>query len=72
FTLTAMTIPLLRRMIEDFELTPESDSSCVLDWTVHFESRTAMKPLLPITRPRFAKLFEKSARNLERHVASLI
>ncbi len=70
FTVTGMTIPLLRRMVEDFRLHRVSADACDLEWTVHYEPRTIAKLLLPIGRPRFVALFERSARNLERLVAA--
>ncbi|MEO8796730.1 MAG: SRPBCC family protein [Polyangiaceae bacterium] len=69
FTVTGMTIPLLRRMVEDFRLRRVSAATCELEWTVHYEPRTIAKLILPIARPRFVALFERSAQNLEKLVA---
>lgn len=69
FTVTGMTVPLLRRMVEDYRLRPVSAATCELEWTVHYEPRSLAKLVLPIARPRFVALFERSAHSLEELVA---
>jgi len=60
FAIERATVPILRRMVEDMTL-EESPTGTRVRWTVAFEPRLFARPLTPILRPRFQKMFAKSA-----------
>jgi Polyketide cyclase / dehydrase and lipid transport len=69
FTITASTVPLMRRAVEDFRLSPLGPGRTRLSWTVHYELRGWASPFDAIARAVFGRLFRRSAENLTRYAA---
>jgi uncharacterized protein YndB with AHSA1/START domain len=59
FAITAITIPLVRRMVEDLRFERMGDRTR-LRWTAHYEPRLAMRAVHPIARALFGKMFAAS------------
>jgi hypothetical protein len=58
FAIDACSLPLLNRMVEDFRIEPFHNGLTRILYTVHYEPRTAMRPLDPLLRPMFGKMFK--------------
>jgi uncharacterized protein YndB with AHSA1/START domain len=56
FTITAITLPLVRRMVEDLQFEPLGDRTR-FRWVVHYEPTLVMRAVHPIARAIFGKLF---------------
>lgn len=59
------TLPLVRRFAEDYRFTPTATGGCVITWRILYSPRPIFRPLHPILRPLFAKMFTEAARALE-------
>ncbi|MCC7534757.1 MAG: SRPBCC family protein [Deltaproteobacteria bacterium] len=66
FHMTALTLPLARRLMEDIRLEPTGDGATRVIWTVHYDPRTWVRPIHPLVRFVFGRLFRKSLGNLGR------
>jgi hypothetical protein len=71
FTFTGMTLPVVKRMVEDLRLSPIGPNKTRLVWTAHYEPRAFMRPFHGIARGVFGKLFSKSAEGLARYSSEL-
>jgi len=63
FAIEKASLPILRHMVEDFRLEPSAGGTRVL-WTIAYAPRLFARPLTPILRPRFARMFAAAAGNL--------
>jgi ribosome-associated toxin RatA of RatAB toxin-antitoxin module len=68
FTLEAATVPVLKRMVEDYQLEALSDSLCRLTWNVYYTPRLALRPLHPLARPLVGRMFAHALDGLDRYV----
>ena len=66
FTMEAISVPLVRRMIEDMVLEPLGDARCRFRYHVYYEPRTVMRLVHPIARAMFTKTFREATRNVAR------
>jgi hypothetical protein len=67
FTITATSLPIFTRAVEDLQLSPVGADSPRVRWTVHYELPRAMRPFDFLARAIFGRLFARSAENLSRH-----
>ncbi|TNF34434.1 MAG: SRPBCC family protein [Deltaproteobacteria bacterium] len=67
FTVTAISRPLLSRMVEDYRLSPVGDGETRVQWTVAYRPRLLLRPVTPLLRPLFGHLFERSTQALRAH-----
>jgi uncharacterized protein YndB with AHSA1/START domain len=63
FTITAITLPLVRRMVEDMRFEPEGDRTR-LRWTAHYAPTLLMRAVHPVARLVFGRMFAASTRGL--------
>jgi len=66
FLIYEMTIPLLNYMLEDYifeALAPQKTRIC---WTVYYQPKWFIRPILPLARKIFGKMFQQSFENLKK------
>lgn len=66
FNVYAITLPLVRRMIEDLQLEPLDAGRTRLRWRVHYTPTLLMRILHPIGRAIFGRMFRVSLASLRR------
>jgi uncharacterized protein YndB with AHSA1/START domain len=66
FVIEAISIPIIRWMTEDMQLEPRGEGACTFRYVVRYEPVRWVRPLTPLIRPVFAKMFRKAAQNLAR------
>ncbi len=64
FTVVRASVPILKRMVEDFRFEPQPGGGTRIRWTIAYQPRTLAMPLEPLLAPRFARMFEASCRRL--------
>lgn len=64
FVIESLTLPLVRRMIEDMQLERLGPNKTRLRYTVHFEPSIAMRAVLPVARVFFGKMFRDAVRRI--------
>ena len=69
FTITRISRPLLSRMVEDYRFEPAPGGQTRVVWTIAYRPRLALRPLEPVLRPIFARLFERATKGLRAHFA---
>lgn len=69
FTVEAITLPLVKGLIEDYQLEPFDEAKSRLVWTVYYRPRTLLRPIQGLIRPIFERMFTKAARSLARYLA---
>lgn len=65
FTIVRASVPILKRMVEDFRFDAVAVGTRVR-WTIAYQPKLIASALEPLLAPRFAKMFEKSATRLSR------
>lgn len=65
FTIVRASVPILKRMVEDFRFDAVAVGTRVR-WTIAYQPRLMASALEPLLAPRFAKMFEKSATRLSK------
>ena len=71
FSIYGATLPMVKRMVEDLQLSSIGPNKTRLQWTAHYEPRTFIRPLHPIARGVFGKMFTKSAAGLTRYASEV-
>jgi hypothetical protein len=71
FWVSACSLPLLSRFLEDYQFRPTPDGGTHLCWRVVYQPLAILRPLHPVIRPFFAKDFEKAMANLVSHCQRL-
>lgn len=56
FTITASTVPAVRRMLEEFHMEPVGDRTR-FRWTAHYTPSRLMRVVHPVMRIQFSKMF---------------
>ncbi|PIE19221.1 MAG: hypothetical protein CSA66_02740 [Proteobacteria bacterium] len=69
FTITGANRPLLAKMVEDFRLTARDDGTTRVQWTVAYRPLLWARPIAPLVRPIFGRLFERATERLIAHHA---
>lgn len=69
FTIYASTLPITRQMVEDMQLEPAGDRATRLRWRVHYTPSKIARPIHPIARFAFGRMFQRSVDNLSRYLA---
>lgn len=70
FRIDAVTLPLLRAMVEDWQLTALPDGRTRLDWRVHYELKPWARLIHPILRLIFGRQFKRTVAGLQRYLSS--
>lgn len=66
FVIEAITLPLVRWMTEDMRLEPRGEGACTFHYTVRYEPVTWLRPVHPVVRLVFGRMFRKAAENVAR------
>jgi hypothetical protein len=67
FTMTATTLPVFSRAVEDLQLTALGPNETRVRWTVHYDVPRWARLFHPVMRAVFKRLFARSAANLARY-----
>jgi uncharacterized protein YndB with AHSA1/START domain len=70
FSIDAITIPLVKRMMEDFQLEAVGEKGTRVVWTVHYEPTLVMRPVHPVAKMVFGKMFRTSLDGLVKYAAA--
>ncbi|AUX47996.1 polyketide cyclase [Sorangium cellulosum] len=68
FAIDAMTLPLMRRMVEDIQLEPAGERATLLRWSVHYEPRLLVRAVHPIARRLIYEGYRASTERLARYI----
>jgi len=66
---TETTLPLMRRFAEDYRFTPTPSGGTEVTWRILYTPRAVFRPLHPLLRPVFAKMFQEAATAMEAALA---
>ena len=69
FYMEEFSLPLVSHMMEDYRLEP-LEVGCRFTWDVYYRPKTIVRPLHPILRPIFAKMFRDGTSALQEYVAA--
>lgn len=70
FTIVRASVPLVARMVEDYRFEAASGGGTRVQWTIAYQPTFIAKPLEPILKKRFSKMFETGCTRLADHLAS--
>ncbi|MEZ4314907.1 MAG: SRPBCC family protein [Polyangiaceae bacterium] len=70
FSIDAITLPLVRRMMEDLQFEAVGEKGTRLVWTVHYDLTLGMRPLHPAAKMIFGKMFRTSLAGLVKYAAA--
>jgi hypothetical protein len=70
FTMTATTLPVFSRAVEDLQFTALSADRTRVRWAVHYDVPVWASLAHPVTRAVFNRIFGRSSRRLERVAAA--
>lgn len=68
FTMTAATLPLAERLVEDYRLEAVEGGRCRLNWDVYYDPKWYLKSLNPLLSFNFSRMFEQAIRSLAAYV----
>lgn len=68
FSIDAITLPIVRAMVEDMHFAPSGDDGTEITWRVHYTPAPAMRIVHPIARAVFGRMFRLSLEGLARYV----
>ena len=66
FSIDAMTLPLMRAMVEDIQIEPVGDGKARLIWTVHYTPRLVTQLMHPFARMSLELGYQRSVDQLAR------
>lgn len=66
FSIDAITLPLVKQMMEDLRFEPAGDGTRLV-WHVHYEPTLPMRAVHPAARAIFGRMFRLSAEGLKRY-----
>jgi len=66
FTMEAMSLPLVKKMMEDFRVHPVGRSRTRIDYTIHYTPTPLVRAVHPIVRAVFGKMFRDVVKNITR------
>jgi uncharacterized protein YndB with AHSA1/START domain len=64
FAVDAMSLPLVRAMVEDMRFEPIAGGSTRVVWTIHYRPSLAMRLVHPVARAVFGRMFRKGLEGL--------
>jgi uncharacterized protein YndB with AHSA1/START domain len=67
FTIYAITLPLVKAMVEDMTLAPDGEGATLFTWRVHYRPSLLMRLAHPLGRAIFSKMFRASTDGLARY-----
>lgn len=67
FYAEGMSLPLVTEFTEDFELTPLGDARCRLRWDVGYRPRTVFRPIHPVLRVIFDRMFRRGVDGIQKY-----
>jgi uncharacterized protein YndB with AHSA1/START domain len=70
FSIDAITLPIVKRMMEDLQFEAVGEKGTRLVWTVHYEPALVMKPIHPIAKLIFGKMFRASLDGLVKYAGA--
>jgi len=70
FSIDAISLPLVRRMMEDMQFEAVGEKGTRLVWTIHYEPALLMKPLHFAAKMVFTKMFRKSLDGLVKYAGA--
>jgi uncharacterized protein YndB with AHSA1/START domain len=68
FSITAATLPLANRIVEDYRLAPAGEGRSRFEWDVSFDLRWFVRPLGWAVRREFGAMFERATQSLREYV----
>lgn len=69
FSIDALTLPLVKQMLEDIQLERLGPNKTRLHYRVHYTPTLLMRAVHPIARAFFGKMFREAVRNIARIAA---
>jgi hypothetical protein len=66
FGIEACTLPLAKRMMEDFRIHPVGKASARIDYTIHYTPGLIVRALHPLVRAIFGKMFRDIVKGIVR------
>lgn len=70
FSIDAITLPIVKRMMEDMQFEAVGEKGTRLVWTVHYEPALIMRPFHPIAKMVFGKMFRTSLDGLVKYAGA--
>ena len=68
FTVYALSVPMLQRMVEDYQLIPRAEGGSTLMWNVYYEPLWFLRPFNRLIRPVFNRMFKRGMKGLAEFV----
>jgi hypothetical protein len=68
FSVVKASLPVLRRMVEDFRLSSIGSDRTRVQWTIAYQTPRLLSPLERLAYPRFSRIFEEGSRRLRAHL----
>lgn len=70
FSVDAITLPLVKRLMEDLQFEAVGEKGTRLVWTVHYEPTLAMRAVHPVVKMIFTRMFRASLAGLVKYAAA--
>jgi uncharacterized protein YndB with AHSA1/START domain len=70
FAIEGITLPIVTGMVEDLQFSPASGGGTRVVWTVHYRPSLLMRPIHPVARLIFGRLFRLSLEGLARYASA--
>lgn len=70
FSIDAITLPIVKRMMEDMQFEAVGEKGTRVVWTVHYEPALLVRPFLPVAKMIFSNMFRKSLDGLVKYAAA--
>jgi uncharacterized protein YndB with AHSA1/START domain len=70
FSVDAITLPLVKRMMEDLQFEAVGEKGTRLVWTVHYEPSLLMRAVHPVAKMVFGKMFRASLDGLVKYAGA--
>jgi len=71
FAVDALTLPIVKRFVEDVRLEPAGAGRTRVTWTACYTPTAAMRLVHPLARPIFARMFARALAGLGRYLERL-
>ncbi len=68
FHISRASIPMLRRMVEDFRLTEREGGLTRVQWTIAYQPTRLFAPFERFIYPRYSRIFEEGSRRLRTYL----